>query len=79
MTIEALNPDVKVVEYNTRLDASNILELIEPYDVIVDGADNFPTRYLLNDASVRLGKPVVSASILGLRRPDLDLCPPSNT
>jgi len=64
MTIEALNPDVKVVEHNTRLDASNILELIEPYDVIVDGADNFPTRYLLNDASVRAGKPVVSASIL---------------
>jgi molybdopterin/thiamine biosynthesis adenylyltransferase/rhodanese-related sulfurtransferase len=65
MTIEALNPDVTVVEHNTRLDSSNILELIEPYDVIVDGADNFPTRYLLNDASVRLGKPVVSASILG--------------
>ena len=63
--IEALNPDVKVVEHNLRLDASNILELIEPYDVIVDGADNFPTRYLLNDASVRLRKPVVSASILG--------------
>ena len=65
MTIEALNPDVTVVEHNERLDASNILELIEPYDVIVDGADNFPTRYLLNDASVRLRKPVVSASILG--------------
>jgi molybdopterin/thiamine biosynthesis adenylyltransferase/rhodanese-related sulfurtransferase len=65
MTIEALNPDVEVIEHNTRLDASNILELIEPYDVIVDGADNFPTRYLLNDASVRLRKPVVSASILG--------------
>ncbi|CAN5188966.1 molybdopterin-synthase adenylyltransferase MoeB [soil metagenome] len=63
--IEALNPDVKVVEHNLRLDASNIFELIEPYDVIVDGADNFPTRYLLNDATVRLGKPVVSASILG--------------
>jgi sulfur-carrier protein adenylyltransferase/sulfurtransferase len=63
--IEALNPDVKVVEHNTRLDASNILEIIEPYDVLVDGADNFPTRYLLNDASVRLRKPVVSASILG--------------
>jgi molybdopterin/thiamine biosynthesis adenylyltransferase/rhodanese-related sulfurtransferase len=65
LTIQALNPDVEVVEYNTRLDASNILDLIEPYDIIVDGADNFPTRYLLNDASVRLGKPVVSASILG--------------
>ena len=63
--IEALNPDVKVVEHNLRLDASNILELLEPYDIVVDGADNFPTRYLLNDASVRLRKPVVSASILG--------------
>ena len=63
--IEALNPDVKVIEHNLRLDGSNILELLEPYDIIVDGADNFPTRYLLNDASVRLRKPVVSASILG--------------
>jgi len=64
LTIEALNPDVDVVEHRTRLDASNILEILEGYDVIVDGADNFPTRYLLNDASVRLRKPVVSASIL---------------
>ncbi|MBA2240990.1 MAG: molybdopterin-synthase adenylyltransferase MoeB [Solirubrobacterales bacterium] len=63
--IEALNPDVEVVEHNTRLDSSNILELIGDYDILVDGADNFPTRYLLNDASVRLRKPVVSASILG--------------
>jgi sulfur-carrier protein adenylyltransferase/sulfurtransferase len=63
-TIEALNPDVNVVEYPTRLDASNIIEIIKDYDVLVDGADNFPTRYLLNDASVRLRKPVVSASIL---------------
>jgi sulfur-carrier protein adenylyltransferase/sulfurtransferase len=64
LTIEALNPDVEVIEHRLRLNASNILEIIEPYDVIVDGADNFPTRYLLNDASVRLRKPVVSASIL---------------
>ena len=63
--IEGLNPDVKVVEHNGRLDASNILDVIKNYDIIVDGADNFPTRYLLNDASVRLRKPVVSASILG--------------
>jgi molybdopterin/thiamine biosynthesis adenylyltransferase/rhodanese-related sulfurtransferase len=63
-TIEALNPDVNVVEHRTRLDASNIVEILSAYDVIVDGADNFPTRYLLNDASVRLRKPVVSASIL---------------
>src|SRR5258707_1627514 len=63
--IEGLNPDVNVVEHNGRLDASNILDVIKNYDIIVDGADNFPTRYLLNDASVRLRKPVVSASILG--------------
>lgn len=63
--IEQLNPDVEVVEHNGRLDASNILATIKDYDIIVDGADNFPTRYLLNDASVRLRKPVVSASILG--------------
>ena len=63
--IAALNPDVTVVKYPVRLDASNIMEIIEGYDVIVDGVDNFPTRYLLNDATVRLGIPVVSASILG--------------
>ena len=63
--ISGLNPDVEVVKYQTRLDASNIMEIIEGYDVIVDGVDNFPTRYLLNDASVRLKIPVVSASILG--------------
>src|SRR6059036_2678911 len=64
-TINSLNPDVKVVKYQTRLDASNIMEIIEGYHVIVDGVDNFPTRYLLNDATVRLRIPVVSASILG--------------
>ncbi len=63
-TIEALNPDVEVREHNGRLDSDNVIELLSDYDVIVDGADNFPTRYLLNDASVRLRKPVVSASIL---------------
>ncbi len=65
VAIEGLNPDVEVVEHRMRLDSSNILEILEPYDIVVDGADNFPTRYLLNDASVRLRKPVVSASILG--------------
>lgn len=64
-TIAHLNSDVNVVKYPVRMDASNIMEIIEGYDVIVDGLDNFPTRYLLNDASVRLGIPVVSASILG--------------
>jgi sulfur-carrier protein adenylyltransferase/sulfurtransferase len=64
-TIEALNPDVEVRPYKTRLNQDNVIELIRDYDVIVDGADNFPTRYLLNDAAVREGKPVVHASILG--------------
>ena len=63
--IHELNPEVAVVKYQTRLDASNIMEIIEGYDLIVDGVDNFPTRYLLNDASVRLKIPVVSAAILG--------------
>jgi molybdopterin/thiamine biosynthesis adenylyltransferase/rhodanese-related sulfurtransferase len=63
--IARLNPDVTVVKYPVRLDAGNIMEIIDGYDVIVDGVDNFPTRYLLNDATVRLDIPVVSASILG--------------
>lgn len=62
-TLTALNPDVDVVTYDTRLDASNILDIISGYDLIVDGADNFPSRYLLNDASVKLGIPVVHGSI----------------
>jgi len=63
--IRALNPDVDVVKFKTRLDASNIMEIIRDFDIVVDGVDNFPTRYLLNDASVRLRIPVVSAAILG--------------
>jgi molybdopterin/thiamine biosynthesis adenylyltransferase/rhodanese-related sulfurtransferase len=62
-TLTALNPDVNVVTYDRRLDASNIEEIIAGYDVIVDGADNFPVRYMLNDASVKLGIPVVHGSI----------------
>ena len=63
--IHEINPDVVVQKHNLRLGADNIMEIIEGYDVVVDGLDNFPTRYLLNDASVRLDIPVVSASILG--------------
>jgi molybdopterin/thiamine biosynthesis adenylyltransferase/rhodanese-related sulfurtransferase len=62
-TLTMLNPDVDVVTYDTRLDATNIMDIIDGYDVIVDGADNFPSRYLLNDASVKLGIPVVHGSI----------------
>jgi sulfur-carrier protein adenylyltransferase/sulfurtransferase len=65
IAINEINPEVKVEKHKARLDASNVMDILEGYDVIVDGADNFPTRYLLNDASVLLGIPVVSASILG--------------
>jgi molybdopterin/thiamine biosynthesis adenylyltransferase/rhodanese-related sulfurtransferase len=64
-TINELNPDVNVIKHQVRLDASNIMEILPGYDIVVDGLDNFPTRYLLNDASVRLKIPVVSAAILG--------------
>ncbi len=64
-TIRALNPDVHVNKYALRLGPENIMDILPGYDVVVDGLDNFPTRYLLNDASVRLGIPVVSAAILG--------------
>jgi len=62
-TIEALNPDVKVVTYIKRLDETNVARIIADYDVIVDGTDNFPTRYLLNDAAVIANKPVVHGSV----------------
>jgi sulfur-carrier protein adenylyltransferase/sulfurtransferase len=62
-TINALNPDVAVVKYAARLTSENVLDVITGYDVIVDGTDNFPTRYLLNDASLVAGIPVVHGSI----------------
>jgi molybdopterin/thiamine biosynthesis adenylyltransferase/rhodanese-related sulfurtransferase len=61
--LNALNPDVKVIGYQERLSSDNILEIIKDYDVIVDGCDNFPTRYLVNDACVMTGKPNVHGSI----------------
>jgi molybdopterin/thiamine biosynthesis adenylyltransferase len=64
-TITALNPDVNVQKYAVRLGPENIMDILPDYDIVVDGLDNFPTRYLLNDASVRLQIPVVSAAILG--------------
>ena len=63
VAIEKLNPDVKVITHDVRLDADNIEEIISGYDLVVDGADNFPVRYMLNDASVKLGIPVVHGSI----------------
>ena len=62
-TLTALNPDVNVVTYDVRLGADNVLSILEGYDVIVDGTDNFPTRFMVNDASVKLGIPVVHGSI----------------
>ncbi len=62
-TIEALNPDVKVITYIERLDENNVGRIIADYDVIIDGTDNFPTRYLLNDAALLAHKPVVHGSV----------------
>lgn len=62
-TLEALNPDIRIVSHQTQLQASNVLELLEGCDLVVDGADNFPTRYLLNDASLHLRVPVVHGAI----------------
>ena len=63
ITLEAINPDLKVKTYDTRLGADNILDIIDGYDVIVDGTDNFPTRYLVNDAALLKRIPVVHGSI----------------
>ncbi|MEI8051985.1 MAG: molybdopterin-synthase adenylyltransferase MoeB [Actinomycetes bacterium] len=63
IALTAMNPDLDVVTYDTRLGADNILDIIDGYDVIVDGTDNFPTRYLVNDASLLKRIPVVHGSI----------------
>jgi sulfur-carrier protein adenylyltransferase/sulfurtransferase len=62
-TLTAMNPDVNVITYDVRLGADNVLDIISGYDVIVDGTDNFPTRYLVNDASLLTRIPVVHGSI----------------
>lgn len=61
--IKAINPEIQVVTYNTTLSSKNALEIIGEYDLVVDGTDNYPTRYLINDACVLLGKPLVYGSI----------------
>ena len=63
-TLSGINPDVTVVPYQTVLTGANAFEILRPYDVVINGSDNFPTRYLVNDACVLLGKPLVDASIL---------------
>lgn len=62
-TLASINPDVKVITYNTPLNSENVMDIIKDYDVIVNGSDNFPTRYLINDACVMAGKPLVDGSI----------------
>jgi adenylyltransferase/sulfurtransferase len=62
-SLSALNPDVRVVRHDQRLEAGNVMDVIAGYDVIVDGSDNFSTKYLVNDAAVLAGKPVVYGSI----------------
>ncbi|MGE0546783.1 MAG: molybdopterin-synthase adenylyltransferase MoeB [Kofleriaceae bacterium] len=63
LTLRRLNPDVTVHKHRTRITSENAIELLGRYDVVIDGADNFPTRYLVNDAALRLAKPVIHASI----------------
>ncbi len=62
-TITEMNPDVKVIPINERINSENAFQILEQYDLIIDGCDNFPTRYLINDACVMLGKPIVHGSI----------------
>lgn len=62
-TIARLNPDVRVIQYQERLTSENALQIFEPYDIIVDGSDNFPAKYLANDACVLLGKPLVLGAV----------------
>lgn len=63
LTLKGLNPDLNVIGYRERVDSSNVMRLFEDYDIIVDGCDNFPTRYLVNDACVFMNKPNVHGSI----------------
>jgi molybdopterin/thiamine biosynthesis adenylyltransferase/rhodanese-related sulfurtransferase len=62
-TLTAINPDVNVVTHDVRLGADNVMDILSGYDIVVDGADNFPVRYLLNDAALKLEIPVVHGSI----------------
>lgn len=63
-TFEALNPDVEVIGIRERINRDNIVDIFSSYDIVVDGSDNFPTRYLINDACVLLKKPLVSGAIV---------------
>lgn len=74
-TLKALNPEVSVVAFQESLGASNALQLLQPYDVILDGSDNFSTRYLVNDACVLLGKPLIHGGVVHLRGQALTVLP----
>ena len=63
-TLKDLNPDVKIITHNLRIDSQNALDIIKDYDIVVDGSDNFPTRYLINDACAFLNKPLSHGAIL---------------
>ena len=63
-TFKALNPDVNIIAHKVRISKDNIIDIIKDYDIVVDGSDNFPTRYLVNDACVMAKKPLVSGAIL---------------
>jgi len=62
-TLNEINPDVEIVMYQQRLSSENVFQLFENYDLVIDGCDNFPTRYLINDACVMMGKPNIHGSI----------------
>ena len=62
-TLNEINPDVEIVMYQKRLSSENVFQLFEDYDLVIDGCDNFPTRYLINDACVMIGKPNIHGSI----------------
>lgn len=61
--LRAINPEIQIATYDTRISSANAMELIRPYDIVIDGTDNFPTRYLVNDACVLLGKANIYGSI----------------
>ena len=73
--IRNLNPDVQIIQHQLRLDSSNIRDVLEPYDVILDGTDNFPTRFLINDACVMAKKPLVHAGIFRFEGQMLTILP----
>jgi len=77
--LEALNPDIKIVTYHTKVDSSNIREIIKDYDFILDCTDNFPSRYLINDACILEKKPFSHAGILRFDGQAITIIPDENT